>query len=207
LHPSSRRRRVQNRRLLQGERQLTTKIFGAWIALVVSLAACATVPAATSRATPEAAEPAPPGPNEVCSTDAQSAESVAVCNLPDAGSFRVRNDSKSALGLLAHIDVEVEDESHVWHASDALVYLDPACHAEPPAERCVTLGAGATLSPQPWTGLTCSGQCRPACAGDHYLRGMSLRFVVSTCDGVDRYAGPAFRLEKFEDVPLPERPD
>lgn len=127
---------------------------------------------------------------------------IAVCNLESPGSFRVRNESTAQVQMVSRVDVELEDETERWRATDALVYLDPVCRREPPSNRCVGLEPGVDLQPYSWSGFSCSGQCRPRCAGDHYLRGWWLRFVVSTCDGQYRLAGPPFRLLEYEDVPL-----
>lgn len=97
----------------------------------------------------------------------------------------------------AHLAREVEvqrREGTAWHRV-ATVTLRPSCDAAPPADRCVTLIAGAELRPPPWLGTTGSGQCacregcKPAPAGTY-------RFVVRTCDGAHEIAGAPFGLSR-----------
>lgn len=126
--------------------------------------------------------------------------SIAVCGL--GSPFRLKNESSNQLEVLSRVEVELEDQDGRWRPTDALVYLDPLCRPEPPQHRCVTLAPGAVVEPHGWSGFSCSGQCRPRCPGDHYMRGYWLRFAVSTCDGARRFAGQPFRLSEYEDAPL-----
>jgi hypothetical protein len=139
---------------------------------------------------------------ETCARYPVNGGSVALCNLELPGSFRVKNESPNQLEALSRVEVELEDQDGSWRSTDALVYLDPLCRPEPPPHRCATLEPRAVVEPHAWSGFSCSGQCRPRCLGNHYMRGWWLRFVVSTCDGVGRFAGPPFRLLEYEDVPL-----
>jgi hypothetical protein len=113
----------------------------------------------------------------------------------------VKNEAGAAVQLLSHVDVEMRNESGLWHSTSALVYLDAACSAKPPLDQCVILVPLEIIRPYPWFGFSCSGQCRPRGIGDHYMRGWPLRFVVSSCDGLHRYAGPPFRLLEYEGRP------
>ena len=150
-----------------------------------------------TRALPIAAAPV----TETCARN--SAEgSIVVCNLESPGSFHVKNEARTEVQVRSLVDVELEDQDHVWRSTSSVVYLDPQCRADPPTDRCVAVDPGAVLQPFRWSGFTCSGQCRPRCVGNHYLRGWRLRFVITTCDGVHRFAGPPFRLLELEDVPL-----
>ena len=154
---------------------------------------------ATSETRRERSEVAPPRA-ETCVRYPADGGSIAVCGLDSP--FRVKNESSNPLEALSRVEVELEDQSAGWRSTDAPVYLDPLCRPEPPQHRCVTLAPGEVLEPQHWSGFSCSGQCRPRFPGNHYMRGYWLRFVVSTCDGVRRFAGPPFRVPEYVDAPL-----
>jgi hypothetical protein len=170
--------------------------------LVVFLLACSSAlppEPTTSETRREQPDVAPPKA-ETCVRYPVDGGIVAVCGLDSP--FRVKNESSTQLEFLSRVEVEVEDQGGDWRPTDALVYLDPLCRPEPPTHRCVTLAPGEVVEPHGWSGFSCSGQCRPRCAGDHYMRGYWLRFVVSTCDGVRSFAGPTFRLGEYKDEPM-----
>src|SRR5438552_775384 len=94
----------------------------------------------TSEARAERAGPA--RATQTCTHYPTLGGSIAVCNLESPGSFRVRNESTAQVQMVSHVDVELEDETDRWRATDALVYLDPVCRPEPPSNRCVGLEPG-----------------------------------------------------------------
>lgn len=49
------------------------------------------------------------------------------------------------------------------------------------------------LRPVPWTGMSCQSQCNFTCDGNIRLSGR-FRYVVTTCDGKQRFVGPVFEL-------------
>lgn len=65
-----------------------------------------------------------------------------------------------------------------------------------PIGRCVRVGERG-LKPVPWTGMTCSSQCNRTCDRNVRLSG-KFRFVVTTCDGKQRFAGPVFEMPKSQ---------
>ena len=164
--------------------------------------ACSPAPPAPVTPCGQGVPTTPPPVTETCLRSPAERGAVAVCNLESLGEFRVKNEASSAVQLLSRVDVEMSNENGLWHSTSALVYLDTACSSKPPHDRCVTLGSSGTIRPYPWAGFSCSGQCRPSCVGDHYMRGWPLRFVVSSCDGLRHFPGPPFRLREYEDVPL-----
>lgn len=173
------------------------------LGFAVVFLACSPAPAPQSTSRPARAQPAAvTAIEETCAQAPAGPGALVVCNLEFPGAFRVKNETGAAVSARARVDVEVLDENHTWQQTRVLLYLDPRCQPEPPLNRCVTLEPGAVLQPYRWSGFSCSGQCRRHCPGNHYLRGWSLRFVVSSCDGLERYPGPAFRLPEYEDAPL-----
>jgi len=137
----------------------------------------------------------------VCPED-RADEPIAVCNLASSGEFEVRNQSDQPVEVLTLGEIETRTDENSWAVTTALVYLTDDCGQGPPKARCMTLAPRATFRPWPWRGFTCSGQCGPTCPGDHQLYGWPLRFVVVSCDGTRRYAGPPFAPLEFDDVPL-----
>jgi hypothetical protein len=163
-----------------------------------------------TRARPEPAHPPAgsssksPVPEQRASVcpEGVASEPVAVCNLAWGGEFEVRNQSDQPIQLSTRIDVEMRNGTDSWAVTSALVFLMEACDPMPPTSRCMTLAPGARLLPRRWTGFTCSGQCGRTCSGDHLLRGWPLRFVVTSCNGAQRFIGPPFSTPEFKDEPL-----
>jgi hypothetical protein len=173
------------------------------VGLAAFLLACAPAASPGSAVPENRTQPvATPPVAETCISSPGERGAIAVCNLELPGSFRVKNESGGRLEVLARVEVQAEDENQRWQSTRALVYLDPECRPEPPTYRCVTLEPGTVVQPHPWYGFSCSGQCRRHCPGNHFMRGWWLRFVVSSCDGLDRYLGPPFRLGEYEDAPF-----
>jgi hypothetical protein len=103
----------------------------------------------------------------------------------------VTNIGGATIELASTVTIE-SMTSGTWGPGPASrVELIEACGR--PAPRCVRLEPGARLRPPAWSGWLCSAQC-PAttnCKKNPYASGTH-RFVVTSCDGTQRFAGPAF---------------
>jgi len=64
------------------------------------------------------------------------------------------------------------------------------------APECVSIAAGGTLSPEPWTGYTCSSQCNGDCDKNGRYGEGDYRLVVTSCDGKATFTGPVFHMPK-----------
>jgi hypothetical protein len=115
---------------------------------------------------------------------------VVVRNLATPGALAVENHG-SEISLSREVLVERKLDG-AWIKANVLFELAEKCGAgeEPPA--CVDLSAKGSLTPVPWNGYTCSGQCPRSCRSNHYAPPGEFRFVVQTCDRKQRYRGEAF---------------
>lgn len=99
----------------------------------------------------------------------------------DGGGLTVVNGTGAAVRLQAAVGVEGLDRRG-WNALPTemnLVAACPAVEAEaPPAP--VTLAPGARLSPPPWRGWSCSGQCELFCMSNAYWGTGPFRFRITT---------------------------
>ncbi|WAS96772.1 hypothetical protein [Nannocystis punicea] len=134
-----------------------------------------------------------PTGSEQPASDAVESAGIELTNLEPPGAFEVTNVSGASIELASTVAIESMD-SGTWGAGPASrVELIEACGR--PAPRCVRLDPGERLRPPAWSGLLCSGQCpettnckkNPDAAGTH-------RFVLTSCDGKQRFTGPAFAL-------------
>ncbi len=92
-----------------------------------------------------------------------------------------------------------------WHGLVTEMNLVPACDLEGvvrPLPGHVELPAGATLSPPPWRGWSCNGQCECHCRSNTYWGGGPFRFRVLSADASSSYISKAFAMPK-----IPTRPD
>ena len=141
-------------------------------------------------------------PAEVCPL-AREGAAIAVCNVGRAGDFIVKNASAAAVTLSTRVAVEARVHTEQWNVTTAIVYLVRTCQEFPAETRCISLEPGAAFPAKSWNGFACSGQCGShRCSHDPFLRAWPVRFVVSSCDGTQRFSGPPFRPLEYEDVPL-----
>ncbi|MDC0674493.1 hypothetical protein [Nannocystis radixulma] len=118
---------------------------------------------------------------------------VTLTNLEPPGAFEVTNIGSAPIELLSTVAIESMN-SGAWAAGpESPVELIEACGR--PAPRCVRIEPGARLRPPAWSGWLCSGQCPEAtdCKKNPYAAGTH-RFVLTSCDGTQRFTGPAFTL-------------
>ncbi|MGZ3451814.1 MAG: hypothetical protein ACXWUG_20680 [Polyangiales bacterium] len=159
----------------------------ALVAIAFLLSAC--------QSTPLTAVPAP-----------ETRPSAAKAEAPNVGPrVLVRNGAKpgeveivaqSAVELDARLFVEHQLKDGHWEPLVGLD-LDSMKLVESCAQKvgaCVSLEAKRVLRPVPWSGMSCSSQCNGSCDKNVYRAGMPHRFVVTTCDGKERFEGPAFDL-------------
>lgn len=64
-----------------------------------------------------------------------------------------------------------------------------------PESACLELAIGDTLTPVPWSGMSCSSQCNSTCKKNTPLPVGDYRLVVTTCDLATTFRGPAFHLD------------
>jgi hypothetical protein len=58
------------------------------------------------------------------------------------------------------------------------------------SQACISVPPGGTIPIGPWDGRTCHGECRQS----YYMGPGTFRYVVASCDGTERIAGPPFEL-------------
>ncbi|WP_437674853.1 hypothetical protein [Sorangium sp. So ce131] len=138
---------------------------------------------------------------QAASSDA-APSAVTVTNLAQPGAFEVANAGSTSVELASTVTIESQ-ASGAWGPGPASrVALIEACGR--PAPKCVRLEPGARLRPPAWSGWLCSAQCPETtnCKKNPYASGTH-RFVVTTCDGTQRFAGAAFTNP---DEPPPLKP-
>lgn len=110
------------------------------------------------------------------------------------GAFQIVNHGP-LLRLSSAVEVEQRTDG-VWKSARvANLLLIPKCESGA-APECVSLSTGATLQPVPWRGNYCYSQCPVSCDLDGPLPAGTYRFVVTTCDGKQRFASPAFEKHR-----------
>jgi hypothetical protein len=116
---------------------------------------------------------------------------VVVTSERDPGSLRLHNNGPS-ISLASRIIVERWRDGR-WIETPVRMNLVEKCSLDdPPA--CLTLPAGTTMTPVPWRGNNCSGQCPYSCRSNQYVGPGQFRFVVKSCDGTRAFSGPEFVL-------------
>ncbi|MCL2591663.1 MAG: hypothetical protein FWD67_12565 [Betaproteobacteria bacterium] len=117
---------------------------------------------------------------------------VEVRNGPRPGAVELR--ANQAVDLAAELMVEWQRDDGSFKLVKELdlgsLKLLASCGQQVGA--CVRIDERG-LRPVPWTGMSCSAQCTLNCDGNVRLSGR-FRFVVTTCDGKQRFEGPVFEL-------------
>lgn len=113
------------------------------------------------------------------------------------GEFKL--DAKSAVKLKTLASIEMLRDGKWTNVSDRFDLGDgyrlvERCDGKPGA--CLDLAAGASLSPVPWTGYSCSSQCNKSCDKNVQYGEGDYRLVVTSCDGKATFTGPTFHLPK-----------
>jgi hypothetical protein len=118
---------------------------------------------------------------------------VIVRNASQSGAVEIV--AQAPVQLDANLIVERQTKDGGW---EPLIHLDldsmklvETCGEKVGA--CVSLDAGRTLRPVPWSGMSCSSQCNDSCNKNVPRTGIH-RFVVKTCDGAERFEGPPFDM-------------
>jgi hypothetical protein len=121
-----------------------------------------------------------------------SGPAVEVINGPSPGSVEIRANEAVDLAPELMVEWQGADGSFelVQHLDLGSMKLVTSC--DQPVGTCVRVDERG-LRPVPWTGMTCSSQCNGNCDRNYPLSGR-FRFVVATCDGKQRFAGPVFEL-------------
>ena len=121
---------------------------------------------------------------------------MVVNNLALPGAFEVENLGPD-IDLAWTVALERETNGK-WTEEVTDLTLIEHCGQAPPANGCVRLAHGAKLRPVRWNGLTCGSQCPANCRANLFLGPGRFRFVVSQCDGKQRFTGPAFEMPSQE---------
>jgi hypothetical protein len=174
--------------VMVNRRQFARLVLGA--GMLLGVAACGRTSEPPATAAPLAAAPRPaPAPERA----APPPVVVVVRNGASPGSLEI--EARAAVELDARLIVERQTKDGGWEPLANLdldsLKLVEACTDKPGA--CVTLAAGRTLRPVPWSGMSCSSQCNGTCDKNVQREGRH-RFVVQTCDGKARFEGPPFEL-------------
>jgi hypothetical protein len=126
---------------------------------------------------------------------ADPAPAVTIAN-GKPGAFTVHAPAATKLRTLAAIEGRRDgawiDVSAGFDSGDGY-RLIARCDARPGA--CVTLAAGATLAPVPWSGMSCSSQCNHTCDKNAPLAAGEYRLVLTSCDGKRTFVGPVFQMD------------
>ena len=105
------------------------------------------------------------------------------------GEFRVVNHG-AAIRLRSAVEVQRREKDKWVDAHVANLHLTASCAGTVPD--CVTLAAGATLQPVPWTGSFCASQCTVNCNLDGTAPSGTYRFAVTSCDRKFRFYSDSF---------------
>jgi len=121
-----------------------------------------------------------------------SGPAVEVRNGPSPGSVEIR--ATEAVDLAPELMVEQQRNDGTF---ELLIGLDVdsmklVTSCDQHVGRCVRVDERG-LRPVPWTGMSCSSQCNHICRSN-VPRSGRFRFVVTTCDGRQRFVGPVFEL-------------
>lgn len=117
---------------------------------------------------------------------------VQIRNGPRPGALEIRAATPVALAPDLLVERQRADGSFepVRNLDLDSLHLTASC-ARPPGT-CVRVDA-AGLRPVPWSGMSCSAQCRQICDRNVRLHGR-FRFVALSCDRRTRYEGAVFAL-------------
>lgn len=118
-------------------------------------------------------------------------KTIIITNLAAPGAATVTNNG-GHLKLRRGLIVE-EKTNRTWRATNASCTVSNNC-GEAYMSACRDMTPHATVTLVPWNGFSCSGQCEESCDKNEYLGPGTFRFVVVTCDGKQRFEGPAFEL-------------
>ena len=118
---------------------------------------------------------------------------VAIRNLARAGAFAVTNRA-AEIALSRHVGVQRLHQGQ-WVDVTSDLALVATCGA--PAGDCVSLRAGATITPVPWNGLSCGSQCPASCRANVHYGPARIRFVLSVCGSGQKVYGPPFELPAY----------
>ena len=121
---------------------------------------------------------------------------VIIRNLTNAGAFEVENAGPD-LDLAWSIAVQREQDG-AWVDEVTDIGVVRKCGESNPGS-CVRLAHGTRFLPLPWNGLSCGSQCPASCRPNICLGPGRFRFVVASCDGKQRFAGPAFFLPAYHE--------
>lgn len=123
---------------------------------------------------------------------------------PSAPRVEVKNGAKpGSVEVIVHEAISLDAKLLVERVTDTGGFepvpsldLDAMKLVESCGEKigtCVALEPGRTVRPVPWSGMSCSSQCNGNCDKNVPREGRH-RFVVVSCDGTQRFAGPVFEM-------------
>jgi hypothetical protein len=121
-----------------------------------------------------------------------AAPAVTITNSSGQGHFQIQTHEPVKLQTIATIEGL---RSGKWtpisvDLGEGYKLLDH-CEAKPPP--CVAVNG--TLTPPPWTGMSCSSQCNDECDKNAPVSAGEYRLVVKTCDGASTITGPSFHFD------------
>jgi hypothetical protein len=158
--------------------------------LAAVIAGCRSTPATIAPA-PESHPSAPP------TQTAFEGPPVIVRNGAKPGEVEIVARTKIELDARLFVEHQLKDGR--WESVLGLD-LDSMKLVESCAEKigaCISLDANRVLRPVRWSGMSCSSQCNGSCDKNVHRAGMPHRFVVTSCDGKQRFEGPPFDLPKI----------
>jgi hypothetical protein len=129
---------------------------------------------------------------------------ITIRSLDKPGAEIVENHGQSQT-VRVHVEVEQRD-GEKWKDTGTNVKLVERCTEAEADQTCRNLPAGARLTVAPWNGMDVGGQCPESHSIDENIGPGTFRFVVTSCDGKDRFEGDPFDMPG-ETPPPPYMPD
>jgi|GEM_PF-2735478 len=139
----------------------------------------------------------PKSPNVPLISTAQLSEPVPgsiveVKNGPTPGSVEIRANEAVDLAPELMVERQLDDGALMLLEGLDVDSMKLVTFCGQPVGACVRVDERG-LRPVPWTGMSSCSQCTNRCDWNFPLGGR-FRFVVTTCDGKQRFAGPFFEL-------------
>ncbi len=152
---------------------------------------CGSAPGPASPLSTESA-PATASPTHPEHSPSASTPAVEIRNGPIPGSLEVLAQATVALDAELIVEQQLSDGSFetVRNLDLGKMKLVESCAQS--VDSCVSVDEHG-LRPVAWSGMSCSSQCNHACDKNVRISGR-FRFVVKSCDGKARFAGPVFQM-------------
>jgi len=136
--------------------------------------------------------------NSIVAAAEGATPAVEVRNGPRPGEVELRANQTVDLAAELMVERQRDDGSFVLVKGLDLGSLKLVASCGQQVGACVRIDERG-LRPVPWTGMSCSAQCNNICDRNVPSSGR-FRFVVTTCDGKQRFEGPVFELAGWRET-------